>query len=605
MRLLLLHVDCFEYRVTKASKYAEDLEDSRKQARMEEALVVFIAAERSDETSIDEVAADAVTAICDVATKVATKRIMIYPYAHLSSELASPETAVHILQKIESLLAGYEVQRAPFGWYKSFSLKYKGHPLAKLSRSIHPEAKPEKKKKVEREFYVLDPSGTLTPATAFHSSDAEFQDIISYELGQHALYSTDAELPHIKLMKEKELVEYEPLSDAGHLKWLPKGKLIRDLLIDYTYLLSVNYGAMPVETPVMYDLSSRAVSEHASKFGERQYRLKAGTRDMMLRFAACFGMFSMMSHMHLTAKDLPLKLYELSTYSFRYEQRGEVTGLKRQRAFTMPDMHTACRDISEAKRFFVEQLRLGFRSGLDLEIKYEPIFRSTRTFYEENKTWIEQMVREFQRPFLIELLSERVHYWVCKCDLAALDTSRKPIECPTVQIDVESAERFDIKYYDETGERWPIILHTSPTGGIERVLGSILEAQALESVPTLPVWLAPTQVRIIPISEKYLQYAETISGEVQNAKIRVDVDDRDESVSKKVAAAGKEWVPYVVVVGEKEQQEKNLTVTRRTGGAKESMSVNELIDEVRRNTHQMPYRPLPLPQQLSKRPKFV
>jgi threonyl-tRNA synthetase len=424
-------------------------------------------------------------------------------------------------------------------------------------------------------------------------------------LGQHALYSTDMELPHIKLMKEKELVEYEPLSDAGHLKWLPKGKLIRDLLIDYTYLLSVNYGAMPVETPVMYDLSSRAVSEHASKFGERQYRLKAGTRDMMLRFAACFGMFSMMSHMHLTAKDLPLKLYELSTYSFRYEQRGEVTGLKRQRAFTMPDMHTACRDISEAKRFFIEQLRLGFKSGLDLDVKYEAIFRSTRTFYEENKTWIEQMVREFQRPFLIELLSERVHYWVCKCDLAALDTSRKPIECPTVQIDVESAERFDIKYYTETGEDWPIILHTSPTGGIERVLGAILEAQSLESVPSLPVWLAPTQVRIIPISEKYLQYAEEILGGVQNAKIRVDIDDRDQSVSKKVASAGKDWVPYVVVIGEKEQQEKNLTVTTRIKGAKQSMSVDDLIDEVRRNTHQMPYRPLTLPQMLSKRPKFV
>jgi threonyl-tRNA synthetase len=219
--------------------------------------------------------------------------------------------------------------------------------------------------------------------------------------------------------------------------------------------------------------------------------------------------------------------------------------------------------------------------------------------------WVQQMVREFQRPFLLELLSERAHYWVCKCDLAALDSSRKPIECPTVQIDVESAERFDIKYYDETGERWPIILHTSPTGGIERVLGAILEAQALERIPALPVWLAPTQVRIIPISEKYLKYAEEVLGEVQKAKVRVDIDDRDESVSKKVAAAGKEWAPYVVVIGQKEQKEKSLAVTERLTGTKQSMSVNELIDQVRQNTNQMPYRPLTLPQMLSKRPKFV
>ncbi|MGZ4883082.1 MAG: threonine--tRNA ligase [Halobacteriota archaeon] len=604
MRLLLMHVDYIEYQVTKASKYAEDTEDSRKQARMEEALVAFVAAERGDETSIDDVAAEAANAIGDVATKVATKRVMIYPYAHLSSELASPETALNILQEIESLLVGFEVLRAPFGWYKSFSLKCKGHPLAELSRSIHPEGKLEKKT-VESEFYVLEPSGTITPATAFHSTDAEFKDIVSYELGQHALYSTEAELPHIKLMKEKELVEYEPLSDAGHLKWLPKGKLVRDLLIDYSYLLAVNYGAMPVETPVMYDLSSSAVSEHASKFGERQYRLKAGARDMMLRFAACFGMFSMMHQMHLTEKDLPLKLYELSTYSFRYEQRGELTGLKRQRAFTMPDMHTACRDMSEAKSFFTEQLRLGFKSGVDLDVKYQAIFRSTKAFYEDNKKWVEQIAREFKRPFLVELLSERVHYWVCKCDLAALDTSRKPIECPTVQIDVESAERFDIKYYTETGEHWPIILHTSPTGGIERVLCAILEAQALEKVPALPVWLAPTQVRIIPVSEKHLQYAREIETEVRNAKIRVDIDDRDESVSKKVASAGREWVPYVAVIGEKEEQRKSLAVTARFSGQKEPMSVNELIAHVRQEIEQMPYRPLTLPEMLSQRPKFV
>ncbi|MGZ8874907.1 MAG: threonine--tRNA ligase [Halobacteriota archaeon] len=603
MRLLLLHVDYIEYKTTKATKYAEDLEGLRNEARMEEALAVFIAAERADAVNADEVALEASNAVRDVAGKVATERVLLYPYAHLSSELASPEIALAILQKIESLLVGYEVLRAPFGWYKSFSLKCKGHPLAELSRSIKVEAQPEKKK-VDREFCVMEPDGKLTPANAFHSKDSEFQDILQYELGQYVTHA-ESELPHIRLMKEKELVEYEPLSDVGHLKWLPKGKLIRDLLIDYTYLLSVSYGAMPVETPVMYDLSSKAVSEHASKFGERQYRLKAGSRDMMLRFAACFGMFSMMHQMHLTAKDLPLKLYELSTYSFRYEQRGEVTGLKRQRAFTMPDMHTACKDMSEAKRYFLEQLRLGFKSGLDLDVKYEPIFRSTKTFYEENKMWVQQMVREFQRPFLLELLSERAHYWVCKCDLAALDTSRKPIECPTVQIDVESAERFDIKYYDETGERRPIILHTSPTGGIERVLGAILEGQALERVPSLPVWLAPTQVRVIPISEKYLQYADEVSGEIQNAKIRVDIDDRDESVSKKVAAAGKEWVPYVAVIGEKEQQEKSLAVTKRVKGSKQLMSVNELIDEVHQNTHQMPYRPLPLPLILSKRPKFV
>lgn len=605
MQLLLMHVDYIEYHVTRASKHAEAIDDVQRQGRMEEALVAFVAVERADEQNIREIALEAADAIRDVAGKVVTQNIMLYPYAHLAHDLASPEVAIEALKTIESALSEYAVIRAPFGWYKSFSLKCKGHPLSELSRSITTLEPKIEKQQIEREFFVLSPDNTLTPANEFCGNDAQFQHIISYELGEHRALGAEQELPHIKLMKEKELVDYEPLSDVGHLKWLPKGKLVRDLLIDYTYLLSVNYGAMPVETPVMYDLSNRAVNEHAHKFGERQYRLKAGTRDMMLRFAACFGMFSMMHHMHLTAKDLPLKLYELSTYSFRYEQRGEVMGLKRQRAFTMPDMHTACRDIAEAKQFFVEQLRLGFKSGEELQVTYQPILRATEAFYKQNKQWIEQMAKEFDRPFLLEILSERAHYWVCKCDLAALDTSGKPIECPTVQIDVESAERFDIKYYTNQGGRRPIILHTSPTGGIERVIAAMLETQAAKPKPQLPVWLAPVQVRVIPVSDKHLHYAAQVANELTQSKLRTDIDDRDESVSRKIAQSGREWIPYVIVVGQKEEQDRFLTTTTRSTGQKARMTIAELIDELHMLTDDMPYRPLPLPQRLSQRPKFI
>jgi threonyl-tRNA synthetase len=138
MRLLLLHVDYLEYAVTKATKYAEAVEDSSRQGRMEEALVVFAAAERSDKEAIDAVAQGTADVIRDVAAKVATEKVVLYPYAHLSSDLASAENAVEIMRKIERLLSGYDVLTAPFGWYKSFSLKCKGHPLSELSRTIAP-----------------------------------------------------------------------------------------------------------------------------------------------------------------------------------------------------------------------------------------------------------------------------------------------------------------------------------------------------------------------------------------------------------------------------------------------------------------------------------
>ncbi len=229
----------------------------------------------------------------------------------------------------------------------------------------------------------------------------------------------------------------------------------------------------------------------------------------------------------------------------------------------------------------------------------------TKEFYEQNEKWVKKLIKDFGKPFVVELLSERTHYWICKCDLAAVDTSRRPIECPTVQIDVESATRFDIKYYERGVQKRPTILHTSPTGGIERVLCSILETQANEKVPMLPVWLSPTQVRVIPVSDKHLAYAQGLVTLLKVAKIRVDLDDRDESTSKKIALAGKDWVPYVVVVGEKEEESGILSVTMRKQREKKEISAEELIREVLQQADGMPYRPLTLPERISKRPKFI
>ena len=276
---------------------------------------------------------------------------------HLSSDLASPDIAVTTLKEIETILekTGFEVKRAPFGWYKSFSLSCKGHPLSELSRTISPSedvAKPEKKQ-IEHKFFVLTPEGQVKDVKDY-MDNSPLAALIQKEMG--TAVPVGGEPVHVDLMRSKEFVDYEPVSDPGHLRWLPRGKIIRDLLADYALSLVLDYGASPVETPVMYDLADKAIFEHADKFGERQYRFKSGNRNMMLRFAACFGMFTTMRSMHISPNHLPMKMYELSTYSFRHEQKGEVIGLKRLRAFTMPDMHSLCRDLENALTCFEEQL---------------------------------------------------------------------------------------------------------------------------------------------------------------------------------------------------------------------------------------------------------
>ncbi|MCC7566300.1 MAG: threonine--tRNA ligase [Methanomicrobiaceae archaeon] len=609
MRLLLIHSDYITYETRKQTKLAE--EGIAPKASLNEALAVFCAVESVDEEDADDVVRQAAAEILAAAEQLSVSNIMIYPYAHLSSDLASPETAVAVLIGIEAALAGQgglTVKRAPFGWYKAFTLSCKGHPLSELSRTIVPGASaPAEKKAIEHEFFVLTPEGERKDPKEFLDS-SPFGQLVRRELG---LPSAEGGEPlHVHLMRAKELVDYEALSDVGHHRWMPRGKLIRDLLADYVLSKVLEYGAMPVETPVMYDLGDRAIAEHAGKFGERQYRFRSGNRYMMLRFAACFGMFSIMHDMHISPNILPLKMYELSTYSFRHEQKGEVIGLKRLRAFTMPDMHTLCRDMDETLACFEEQLTMGWQSGRDLETTLVGIFRCTRDFYDQYELWIKRMVAASGVPMLIEVLSERFHYWIAKADLAAIDAQGRPIENPTVQIDVESSTRFGIGYRVDGQEVHPPIIHCSPTGSIERVICALLENTAAQPVPSLPTWLAPTQVRFVPVAERHLCYAEEICNRVNAAGVRADLDDREESVNKKIREAGMDWVPYVAVIGDREAETGSLTVTVRKLSApkkpyKTEMTEAGLIKAVKAEIAGKPFRPLYTPRKLTAKPRFV
>jgi len=611
MRLLLIHSDYIEYEAKKKTKMAEEC--SVLTDREEEALTVFCAVESIDEEDLEGVVLQGIGEITKTAGQVNVRKIMLYPYAHLSSDLSSPETAVTVLNALRAGLEaeGFAVKRAPFGWYKSFKLSCKGHPLSELSRTIVPGeegAVKKEKKEVTHDWFVLTPDGKKHDYKEY-LDDTPFGCLVKKELGVAVPVGGDP--AHVDLMRGKELVDYEPASDVGCLRWMPKGKIIRDLLADYVLHLVLEYGGTPVETPVMYDLGDKAIFEHADKFGERQYRFKSNNRNMMLRFAACFGMFSIMRDMHISPNHLPMKMYELSTYSFRHEQKGEVIGLKRLRCFTMPDMHSLCLDMPQALTCFEEQLAMGWQTGRDFETKLVAAFRCTKAFYAQHEAWVKKIVRESDCPMLIEVLSERVHYWEAKIDLAAIDGQLRPIENPTVQIDVESSTRFNIKYHKEDGTPvYPPILHCSPTGSVERVMCAILENISTQEVPALPTWLSPIQVRVVPVAERHGAFAAEVCNAINAAQVRCDVDDREESVGKKVREAGMDWVPYVIVVGDEEIASKNLTVTIRRKSQpnkphKEQMTTEAVIAAVKKDTEGKPFRPLYTPRKLSMKARYI
>jgi threonyl-tRNA synthetase len=310
---------------------------------------------------------------------------------------------------------------------------------------------------------------------------------------------------------------------------------------------------------------------------------------------------------------MPFRIYELTRYSFRREKSGELVGLRRLRAFTMPDCHAMCSDLDQAKKEFIVRFDLctkNMRDGLEFSNKdYELGVRFTKDFYEKNKSFIVSLVKRFKRPALIELLPKRYSYWILKYEFNFVDNLDKASALSTDQIDIENAERYDISYKDEEGKKKrPLILHCSPSGSIERCVYALLEKAYREQqegkAPILPLWLAPTQVRVIPVSDKFVTQAEKIAQILEQNCIRADVDDRPLTMQKKVREAETEWINYVLVIGQREIDSGVLPVRDRKLRKIRETQLQQLIKEIRRETEGKPFQPLTLPRLLSSRPQF-
>ncbi|WP_462272213.1 threonine--tRNA ligase [Methanohalophilus sp.] len=631
MQLLLIHSDYIEYEVKKSTPVAEQIEDSFQKGRLDEALTAFMAVESTDEANPKDVAEKAVAEIKKTASQVNTDSVMLYPYAHLSSDLSSPKMAVSVMKDIEnSLIDSFNVKRAPFGWYKAFKISCKGHPLSELSRTINPESEScgegvDTEEEVVSEalkaestaksyWKVLTPDGVLHDIDDFNLNDHEnLGAFVDHEISKTR--AVEKVPPHVELMRRLEIADYEPGSDSGNMRYYPKGRLIKSLLERYVLDSSAREGAMEVETPLMYDMNHPTLKKYLDRFPARQYSIESDKRQMFLRFAACFGQFLMSHDMTISHHNLPMKMVELTRYSFRKEQRGELVGLRRLRAFTMPDMHTMCEDMDQAVEQFGRQYQMSIDVLKDVGIDvsdYEVAIRLTREFYEDNKDFITALAKKVNKPVLVEMWDKRFFYFVLKFEFNFVDALKKASALSTVQIDVENAERYDIKYIDQVGEaKRPVVLHCSPSGAIERCIYSLLEKASMQAeggeVPMLPVWLSPTQVRIIPIAERHMEFAEEIASRLQ---CRADIDDREETVGKKIRNAGQEWVPYVIVVGDREAESGNINVTVREESkpkkpSKVEMSVDELNSRIIAETAGMPQGHLPLAQKLSMRPRFI
>jgi threonyl-tRNA synthetase len=627
MRLLQLHSDFIEYEpIEKEIRDAEEIAPKSK-IRLEDLVVAFVAVENRDDESIAKMAVDEIKKYLDT---VKCSRLLIYPYAHLSSDLAPPALAIDMIKSVESFAKGSikQVYRAPFGWTKSFNIKVKGHPLAENSKEISKQEERKHAEPMHREkessalkdeeklqsfWYILQPGGQMTPVSKynFKKQDQNLQMLVNYETAKNR--AVNEQPAHVRLMKKLAIADYEPASDAGNIRYYPKGRLMKSLIEQYVTRRVMEYGGIEVETPIMYDTKHPSLQSYFNRFPARQYSITSDNKQLFLRFAACFGQFLMAKDFNISYKHLPLKLYELTRYSFRREKSGELVGLRRLRAFTMPDCHAFCRDLDQAKEEFLKRfdLSISVLNDLGLTIKdVEMAIRFTEDFYNENKDFVTELINKFGRAVLVETWKERFFYFTLKWEFNFIDSLGKASALSTDQIDVENGARYGIEFVEEDGtKKNPIILHNSPSGAVERVIYALLEKSAKISkeggIASLPLWLSHTQVRVIPVSQEHIVHCEKVLAELTENQIRADIDDRDETVGKKIRESETEWVRYTIVIGDKEINSDKLIIRDRDEGKQREITLHQLINEVKEQTRGKPYIPLNLPLHLSVRPQIM
>ena len=460
---------------------------------------------------------------------------------------------------------------------------------------------------LEDEFYVLDLDGSLYYADEYEGGDEQFRALVDKEV--HSKSVARERSPHIRYLSKLRLAESEPFSDAGHLSYLPNGALMLDLLKDYSTSVVLSIGANPVITSIMYDLEVSAIKKHAELFGQRMYKVKPGKREFVLRYAACFGQFALLRRKYITYRDLPLRIFELAD-SYRYEQRGELTGLTRVRRFFMPDMHVLTRDLDMAMDEFRFLYKKIFEEGRKFGFEYYSLYNVSVDFLTNHIDFLKTLLEIDGKPVLVRTVESGKYYWVLNVEFHYIDSLGRPLETATVQIDVGNGERFEIEYVDEDGvKRNPVILHTAIHGSIERFLFEFLEEAAKMEKrgekPRLPTWLSPTQVRVIPVNvTQHLEYSLKVADVLEENGIRVDIDDRDYSLGRRIKDAESMWIPYICVIGDAEVRDSTLSVRSREGW-NERLNVDQLVDIINKELDGFPRRPLYTSRLISRRPSFI
>lgn len=385
---------------------------------------------------------------------------------------------------------------------------------------------------------------------------------------------------HKKLGKELELFMIAP-EGPGFPFFLPKGMVLRNILEDYWKKIHLKNGYVEIKTPIILNEELWHQSGHWEHYKENMYTTKIDDIDYGIKPMSCpGGIIVYKSKLH-SYKELPIRAAELGLVH-RHEKSGQLNGLFRVRCFTQDDAHIYCLEsqiedeVKDVIRLVDEiYSKFGFDFTIELSTRPENSMGSDELWKVAEKA-LENVLNDLGKKYVLN--SGDGAFYGPKIDFHIRDCLGRDWQCGTIQLDFQMPERFDMTYIGEDGEKHrPVMLHRAIFGSIERFIGIITEHFA----GAFPLWLAPVQVKIMPISDNQLEYAKNVLQKLQDEGIRVELDDRQEKIGYKIREAQLQKIPYMLILGEKEVESGMVGVRSRKEGDIGAMEIEAFMTKVK------------------------
>ena len=547
--MLQLDVDRIAYQLIKPeSSVYEQSED--KSVSIDDAVAMLISIESGDN---DGIAAKAVDDTVDYMRKNKRQRLVVYPFAHLSNDLAKPDAAMRLIALMaDKARASVEVKKAPFGWNKKLSIDIKGHPLAEQARSY----------------------GDAAAAAA--TKRTHERPRVNTAIVRKSDWSGLPESDHRTIGERLDLYSFQEVSPAM-VYWHPNGYVIYKQLVAFIREKEDAYGYREISTPDLANMALWHMSGHDEHYRDNMFHFESQLGEVGLKPMNCPSSILIYKSRKWSYRELPFRTATFDKL-FRSELSGVASGLFRVKELTQDDGHIFVREdqVEAELTGVINMVREVYGTfGLKFTAKLSTMpadHAGDDVVWEKATAQLKSVLKANGMEY--ELKEKEGSFYAPKIDFDVFDSQGRAWQCATIQLDYQMPLKFGIEYTGEDGKaHMPVIIHRAILGSMERFIGVMVEHYQGK----FPVWLAPVQARVITISEQSSDYARGVFGKLKAAGIRAEIDDGDRTLEYKVRDAQMQKIPYMIVIGKREAEGSAITVRDRNGKQKPGMRLDDFV----------------------------